>query len=104
MDKYSQTLDDFIYASGKLSQKNTIDILKNIVEALVYIEEKTGYCVHRDIKSKNIFLDIEGNFYLGDFGTLIVGKEDIDSEIICCIERSPPEAFFTKKQALFLQL
>lgn len=41
--------------------------LERMVHALEYIHEK-GY-VHMDIKSDNVFVDAEGNWTLGDFGS-----------------------------------
>ena len=48
-------------------------VLKRVLEALQYLH-KQGQ-IHRDVKCSNIFMDLMGNFCLGDFGVCAILKE-----------------------------
>ena len=54
----------------KFDQK--LKLISQIVEALAYIHQQT--LIHRDIKPSNIFLDINSNIKLGDFGLAVKNK------------------------------
>lgn len=57
-------------ANLKFDQK--LKLISQIVEALAYIHQQT--LIHRDIKPSNIFLDINCNIKLGDFGLAVKNK------------------------------
>jgi len=48
-----------------------------IFEAIEFIHSK-GY-IHMDIKAQNIFVDTDGKWYLGDFGSMILANKVITS-------------------------
>lgn len=55
------------YKDHPLSRSKVIQLGLDIATALETLENRN--LVHRDIKPDNIFIDNEGNFKLGDFGT-----------------------------------
>lgn len=80
MDWYpGRCLHTYMAVKKRLNQQETIDLLKPIVSALIYL--KTQGVIHRDIKLENIFLDAQNNAYLGDFG-LALGPGENDDQ--CC--------------------
>ena len=61
-----QTLSDYLAAKGKLSEKETVALLKPIAAALDYAHgEKV---VHRDVKPSNIIIRKDGHPFILDFG------------------------------------
>lgn len=55
------------YRQGReMSQEEIVKLGSDICEALVCCEKSR--IIHRDIKPSNIFVDVYGNFKLGDFG------------------------------------
>lgn len=58
-----------LFKKGRFSEKEAVEALKGVVDALVYCHENK--IVHRDIKLENIFYDKIGSnstVKLGDFG------------------------------------
>jgi outer membrane protein assembly factor BamD (BamD/ComL family) len=51
---------------GPYSEKKTLDVLRQIADALGYIAKRG--LVHRDVKPENILIDRQGRAYLCDFG------------------------------------
>jgi serine/threonine protein kinase len=65
-----KSLYTIVRGKKRLSEKETKDILKPLVEALAHIHEK-NIC-HRDLKLENIIVDpASGNVKLIDFGFAI---------------------------------
>jgi serine/threonine protein kinase len=60
------TLFDFLNEVYHLGVKETIEYLRDIIEAIVYLHEKS--IAHRDIKPENIVISTEGVAKLCDFG------------------------------------
>ena len=55
------------YRQGReMSQEEAVKLGSDICEALICCEKSR--IIHRDIKPSNIFVDVYGNFKLGDFG------------------------------------
>ena len=61
-----QTLDDYLAEKGKLSENETIRLLKPIAAALDYAHSKG--VVHRDVKPGNVMIAKDGTSYILDFG------------------------------------
>jgi len=61
-----QTLDDYLAEKGKLSEDETIKLLKPIAAALDYAHGEG--VVHRDVKPANIMIRKDGHPYILDFG------------------------------------
>jgi serine/threonine protein kinase/tetratricopeptide (TPR) repeat protein len=69
-----ENLKDFIQTSKRLSIESTIDISKQVCQALIAAHKKG--VIHRDLKPKNIMLDKKGTAFVMDFGI----AKSIDSE------------------------
>jgi serine/threonine protein kinase len=61
-----EDLKSFIYRSGHLAVETAIKIARQVCEGLA--EAHQLGVVHRDLKSKNIMIDKEGNVRIMDFG------------------------------------
>ena len=61
-----QTLDDYLAEKGKLSEDETIRLLKPIAAALDYAHSKG--VVHCDVKPGNVMIAKDGTSYILDFG------------------------------------
>ena len=51
---------------GKLTEPTVKDYTRQILEGLYYLHTKN--IIHRDLKAKNILIDIDGTLKLADFG------------------------------------
>ena len=61
-----QTLDDYLAEKGKLSEDETIRLLKPVAAALDYAH--TQGVVHRDVKPGNVMIRKDGTAFVLDFG------------------------------------
>ena len=61
-----QTLDDYLAEKGKLSEDESITLLKPVAAALDYAHDKG--IVHRDVKPGNVMIAKDGTPYVLDFG------------------------------------
>ena len=61
-----RTLDDYLAEKGKLSEDETVKLLKPIANALDYAHSQG--VVHRDVKPGNVMIDKSGHPYILDFG------------------------------------
>ena len=60
------TLRDHLVAVGQLGAKESLEIIEQVLSALVYAH-RAGI-IHRDIKPENIMITADGRAKLGDFG------------------------------------
>ena len=60
------TLRDHLFAVGQLGAKESLEIIEQVLSALVYAH-RAGI-IHRDIKPENIMITADGRAKLGDFG------------------------------------
>jgi aurora kinase len=60
------TLFEYLNNAGTLGVKEATDFLRDIIEALMYLHEKS--IAHRDIKPENIVISTAGLAKLCDFG------------------------------------
>lgn len=60
------TLSDQIHLRGRLSSKQAVDYILDVIEGLE--AAKDAGVVHRDVKPSNCFVDGEGRVKIGDFG------------------------------------
>ena len=61
-----QTLDDYLAEKGKLTEEETVKLLKPVAAALDYAH--TQGVVHRDVKPGNIMIRKDGTPFVLDFG------------------------------------
>ena len=61
-----QTLDDYLAEKGKLTEEETVKLLKPVAEALDYAH--TQGVVHRDVKPGNVMIRKDGTPFVLDFG------------------------------------
>ena len=66
MELCSTNLYDFLHNQENLEEINCKHILKQIVNAMIYLHEK--FIIHNDIKLENILIDFNGNIKISDFG------------------------------------
>ncbi|WP_294489459.1 serine/threonine protein kinase [uncultured Ruminococcus sp.] len=64
--EYYKTLTEYINEKGVLAPSEIEKLARDIGTALLAMQEKN--MLHRDIKPDNIYVDDNGEFYLGDFG------------------------------------
>ncbi len=72
------TLEQQLSSHGPLSLAAAATMIRQVGAALG-AAHRCGV-VHRDVKPANVFLDGEGNFYLGDFGIALGAAEAVDPE------------------------
>jgi serine/threonine protein kinase len=60
------TLRDHLFAVGQLGPKESLEIIEQVLSALIYAHR--GGIIHRDIKPENIMITSDGRAKLGDFG------------------------------------
>ena len=60
------TLRDHLFAVGQLGSKESLEIIDQVLSALIYAH-RSGI-IHRDIKPENIMITSDGRAKLGDFG------------------------------------
>ncbi|MGQ9519967.1 MAG: protein kinase domain-containing protein [Candidatus Fervidibacter sp.] len=63
-----------IQNQGKLSEKELLDLLIGIFDALEYLHSRQPPIFHRDIKPQNIIITPDGQAFLVDFGIAKVGR------------------------------
>ena len=61
-----QTLDDYLAEKGKLTEEETVKLLKPVAVALDYAH--TQGVVHRDVKPGNVMISNDGTPFVLDFG------------------------------------
>ena len=70
------TLEARLTSSGALSLEEALSLVDQVGSALA--ASHGADVVHRDVKPANVFLDEDGNFYLGDFGIALEAAEYAD--------------------------
>lgn len=68
---------------------------QQILSALDHIHTQEQVVIHRDIKPSNIFIDLEGNALLGDFG---IAKKDGDTRLTQTSEPIGSKAYMSPEQ------
>ena len=70
-----QTLDDYLAEEGKLTEDETLRVLRPIAVSLDYAHAKG--VVHRDVKPSNVMIAKDGTPYILDFGIAREIKETV---------------------------
>lgn len=81
------TLFDFQNEVGVLNVKQAVDFLKDIIDAIGYLHDRS--IAHRDIKPENIVITSAGIAKLCDFGWSIV-VESTRSTFCGTLDYAPP--------------
>jgi eukaryotic-like serine/threonine-protein kinase len=68
-------LHDVVDRTGRYSEKEVLQIAKDVAEALSYAWSE-HHMIHRDIKPENIRKDLKGKFVVMDFGLAMAGGID----------------------------
>lgn len=58
----------YLKSKGQLTEKESKNFMKDILEAIYYLHSQNPPIIHRDIKPENILIDSSGRVKLGDFG------------------------------------
>lgn len=89
----SETLEELLEQKGKLSLKETKQILLNLCHGLQHCHNQQ--IIHRDLKPSNILIDRNGNVKLTDFGIARTLKKggNSDTEILGTAGYAAPEQF-----------
>lgn len=58
------------------------DIAIQLLEILIYLQNRIPCIIHRDIKPENILVDAELNVYLIDFGFARIGSQEVSSSSV----------------------
>lgn len=77
----NNSVKSLISRRGKLSEKETAEILLNVIEGLEYMHGKG--IIHRDIKPENFLIGPKGDIKIADLG-LSVDINNDDNEITSC--------------------
>jgi len=91
MELMDNTLRDVLRNKGRLSEKETLEIILDIAQALQYAH-KEFYIVHRDVKPENI-LSKGGIYKLSDWGLAGIQTQISASGFKGTIAYSAPEQF-----------
>lgn len=100
-----EDLDVLLKSRGKLSEKYTLKILKQILSALLYLDQQKPKIIHFDIKPKNILFDYFGNVKITDFGLCKELDYSVNSKITLTSQGAgtywylPPETFMSPSKA-----
>lgn len=80
---------------GKLTEDEAIDYMKQIGDALLYLQNDKRSIVYKDIKPSNIIINEFGRANLIDFGTARVFSRDKDKDthVLGTPGYAPPEAY-----------
>lgn len=70
-------LDEVVMAKGKLSEKEALDLLNGIFDAVSYLHSQSPPIIHRDIKPPNIKITSQGQAVSVDFGIAKVGGASV---------------------------
>lgn len=95
-----ESLKDYIRSMGALSTNDCVNIMCQMLEGLGYAHEHG--IIHRDIKSHNIMLSLDGRVKVTDFG-IAVGISDVtqtytsSSKIMGSVQYISPEQVQGKK-------
>ena len=73
-----QTLQQTVIKQGNLTQKEAMEMARQLAEGLLYLHERTPSILFRDLKPENIMLENGGGVKLLDFGSADVGGKSLD--------------------------
>ena len=82
-------LREYLSSKSKILIEEKINICKQILNGVQYIHSKNY--IHRDLKPSNIFIGLDGNIKIGDFG-LVTDIVDADEDV-GTIGYTAPEVF-----------
>ena len=69
--KKGQNLEDILKQNPRFEMKESVDILKQILRLLSYIQSFQPPLIHRDIKPSNLLRQEDGKLSLIDFGIAV---------------------------------
>ena len=92
----------YLRKNGIIPENIAKIIVKQILEALLYLKKKKKKIIHYDLKPENILFDNDMNIKITDFGLAKIIEEDLDyvqltSQGVGTYWYLPPECFEEKK-------
>ena len=90
-----KNLQEIFEEQGKLTEEKAIDYMKQIGDALLYLQNEKRNIVYKDIKPSNIIINEFGRANLIDFGTARFFSKDKekDTHVLGTPGYAPPEAY-----------
>jgi tousled-like kinase len=100
-----QDIDYLLKKTGKISERDTRMIIRQLISALLYLDKQNPKIIHYDIKPQNILMNSYGTIKLTDFGLCKLfndehSKMELTSQGVGTYWYLPPECFYKDGEAM----